>query len=231
MQSNEPLELIALDKAATMLASAESFDDIKSIRNVAKAAQVYVKAARCGLEAQNRAACIRIQAERKAGKWLADLNLRGGDRKSKSKGHPAPLKLEDLRITRDESKRWQRQASVSEAVFQRYVSTSNQTGREVSSAGLIRFASNGSQSGGNGHAHKLAPERLAFPSPPEDVSNGSNAAKELIHEIADHRRLLVSLLTPICTNEDAQLNSAERRHVKYLLSQIATALKKLNKLV
>ncbi|MEO1997359.1 MAG: hypothetical protein ABGZ17_19045, partial [Planctomycetaceae bacterium] len=140
MQSNEPAELIALDRAATMLTSAESFDDIKSIRNVAKAAQVYVKAARHGLEAQNRAAYIRIQAERIAGKWLADLKLRGGDRKSKSKGHPAPLKLEDLRITRDESKRWQRQATVSEAVFQRYVATSNQIGREISSAGMIRFA-------------------------------------------------------------------------------------------
>ena len=226
MQSNEPHELIALDNAAKMLASAESFDDIKSIRNVAKAAQVYVKAARCGLESQNRAACIRIQAERKAGKWLADLKLRGGDRKSQSKGHPAPLKLEDLGITRDESKRWQRQASVSEEVFQTYVSTSNQMGREVSSAGLIRFARNGSESGGNGHAHKLAPERLAFP-----PFHGSSPTMELIHEIADHRRLLVSLLTPICTNEDAQLNRAERRHVKYLLSQIETGLKKLNKLV
>ncbi|MEO2031364.1 MAG: hypothetical protein ABGZ35_04705, partial [Planctomycetaceae bacterium] len=129
-------------------------------------------------------------------------------------------------ITRDESKRWQRQATVSEAVFQRYVATSNQIGREISSAGMIRFANNGSQTGGNGHAHELAPKHLAFP-----PFHGSSPAKELIHEIADHRRLLVSLLTPICTNEDAQLNRAERKHVKYLLSQIATALKKLNNLV
>ena len=190
-----------------MLASAKTFADIKSIRDAAKAAQVYVKAARRGLEVQNRAAVIRIQAERKAGQWLADLKLRGGDRKSKSKGRRAPLKLEHLGITRDESKRWQKEASVSEEDFQKYVAASNQRAREVSSAGLIRLASNGSLSDGNGKSHGIASlQRLAVPPLPEISSNGSSDAKELVHDIANHRLLLATLLTPICTDTDAQLN-------------------------
>jgi len=237
VQTTEPRELVALGQAAQLLASSESFEDIKSIRDAAIAAQAYVKAARRGLEAQNRAAVIRIQAERKAGKWLTDLKLRGGDRKSKSKGRRAPLKLEHLGITRDESKRWQREASVSEEDFQKYVATSNQLCREVSSAGLIRIA-RGYVSTSNGKPHKSASaQRLAVPSTARNVaisyrqSNGSSRPKELIHEIENHRQLLASMLTPICTDGDAKLKPAECKHLKYLLLQIEKGLKKLNELV
>ena len=89
VKTREPRELVALEKAAQLLASAESFEDIKSIRDAAIAAQAYAKAARRGLETQNRVAVVRLQAERKAGKYLASLKLRGGDRKSK--GHRTPL--------------------------------------------------------------------------------------------------------------------------------------------
>ena len=237
MKSKEPRELVALDKAAKLLASAQSFDDIKSIRDTAIAAQAYVKAARRGLETQNRVAVIRIQAERKAGKWLMELKLRGGDRKSKSKRHRAPLKLEHLRVTRDESKRWQREASVSEKDFQKYVATSNQLGREVSSAGLIRIA-NGNLSTSNGKPHRSASaQRLAVSSRTQSVeishsrSNGFSKPKTLIHEIENHRQLLASILAPICTNGDEKLTPTERKHLKYLLLQIESALRKLNELV
>lgn len=76
VKTREPRELVAFERAAQMLASAESFEDIKSIRDAAIAAQAYAKAARRGLETQNRVAVVRIQAERKAGKYLAGLKLR-----------------------------------------------------------------------------------------------------------------------------------------------------------
>ena len=65
-----------------------------------------------------RAAKLILRAERKAGEFLAGLKLRGGDRKSK--GHRASLKLADMDISSDQSKRWQKEASVPEKDFQRY---------------------------------------------------------------------------------------------------------------
>ena len=249
MKPKEPRELVALEKAAEMLDSAASFEDIKSIRDAAIAAQAYVKAARRGLDAQNRVAVIRIRAERKAGEWLARLKLRGGDRKSKSKRRPAPMKLEDLGVTRDESKRWQKEASVPERDFQKYVTSSRRLGQEVSSAGLIRIA-RGLPSTGNGSSQRssaanhngergtpASASRLAgFPSAdhvtiPPVPSNGSSEAKQLIHEIEDHHQLLTSMLAPIYANGDTTLKLAERRHLKYLLGEIQRALQTLNRLV
>ena len=251
MNSREPRELVALEKAAQMLASAESFEDIKSIRDAAIAAQAYAKAARRGLETQNRVAVVRIQAERKAGKYLAGLKLRGGDRKSESRRRRAPMTLESLGVTRDESKRWQKEASVSEKVFQRYVATSNQLGQEVSSAGLIRLARGYlSVRNGNGHGTPSRPAPVqrnggfrSAPVPRPAVTrqvevvaingrpNRSSKTRQLIREIENHRQLLVSILTPICANADEKLKLVERKHLKYLLSEIEKGLKRLNDLV
>src|SRR5882672_7752510 len=108
-------ELAVLDQASRMLVEAKSLEEIKSIRDKAEAARNYVKAAKLGLELQNCAAEVKLRAERKAGGLLRSLRLRGGDRKSKR--HPAPLKLAELGISRDQSKRWLRIASVSDVEF------------------------------------------------------------------------------------------------------------------
>jgi hypothetical protein len=83
-----------LDQATRILADAKSLDDIKSIRDKAEAARTYIKAARLGLELQNRAAEVKLRAERKAGQFLKSLKLRGGDRKSKRQH--ASLKVAEL---------------------------------------------------------------------------------------------------------------------------------------
>ena len=53
----------------------------------------------------------------------------------------------------------------------------------------------------------------------------------MIHEIENHRQLLASILAPICANGDEKLKLVERKHLKYLLSEIEKSLNKLDALV
>ncbi len=52
----------------------------------------YAKASKLGLELQNRAAELELCAERKAGSFLYELRLRGGDRRSETKHSDVKLK-------------------------------------------------------------------------------------------------------------------------------------------
>ena len=110
MSTTANTELAVLDQATRLLAQANSLEDIKTIHDKAEAVRTYAKAAQLGLGLQNRAAELKLRAERKAGASLTALRLRGGDRRSK--GHRASLKLDNLGISSDQSKRWQRIASM-----------------------------------------------------------------------------------------------------------------------
>ena len=85
--------LAQLGNAQRALAAASTLEDVLSIRDQAEALRVYAKAADESLEAANAAAEIKLNAERKAGGKLKAMELRGGDRKSKS--HDVTLKLEN----------------------------------------------------------------------------------------------------------------------------------------
>ena len=75
-------DLVALDNLRRLLARTTNPVDLKSLRDKAEALRKYIKSAELGLENQNRAAEVKLRAERKAGQALADLGLRGGSRKS-----------------------------------------------------------------------------------------------------------------------------------------------------
>ena len=89
--------LAKLDQAARMLAEVSTIQEATDIADVAHAAHAYAKRAKLGREAQTRAASIRFQAERKAGEFLGEMGLHGGDRKSTSKD--VRLKLDDMGLT------------------------------------------------------------------------------------------------------------------------------------
>jgi hypothetical protein len=133
-------ELAVLDDGLRLLAEAQSLEDIKTLRDKAELAWNYAGMAKMGLDLQNRAAELKIRAERKAGWLLASLRLRGGDRRSKSMH--TTLKLVDLGISRDQSSDWQRMASVPDDELAHYIRAANHFGQEVTSAGLLRFARN-----------------------------------------------------------------------------------------
>jgi hypothetical protein len=133
--------------ARQALAAVKSLPELKQIRDMAEALGRYTKQRQYGLEIENDAAEIRLIAERRLGDLLKKMQLRGGDRKSnrhrdglKSKGDDAPLILADLGISRDQSKRWQREAALPEDAFQAYVTETKATGKELTSAAVLKQA-------------------------------------------------------------------------------------------
>jgi hypothetical protein len=210
-------ELAVLQQASRMLDEAKSLEEIKTIRDKAEAARNYVKAAKLGLELQNCAAEVKLRAERKAGGLLRSLKLWGGDRKSK--GRADPLKLGDLGVSRDQSKRWQYIARVSDAEFARYLKETTDQGHEITSAGLMRVAAK----------RVAAPRPVRLQSPPDvDLTPAaSRAAEELLEELTNHCRLLGDILRPVCQGAGPELKRGERRGVGRLIAEMSALIAQL----
>lgn len=126
------LGLVRYDAMVTAIAKCYRVDEVKGLRDKARALEVYAKQAR-NLDAEIRAAEIRIRAERRAGELLKDMakrkerhNGHGGDQKSQSR--PATVKLKDLNITKSQSSRWQALARVPEKKFEKDLQTRSQNG-------------------------------------------------------------------------------------------------------
>lgn len=211
-------ELAVLDEASRLLAEAQSLDEVKAIRDKAEAIRTFAKAARLGLELQNRAAELKLRAERKAGAVIGSLKLHGGDRKSC--GHNARLKLEDLGVSHDQSKRWQRMAAVPEDVFRKYLCTIAEQQREITSAGLLRLSLNRAL---------RKPPHPAFPhceTTPHPMRAG-DPPEEILQEVINHCQLLAEVLRPLYEGGPAELKTGERRVVGRLIREMSELLAQL----
>jgi hypothetical protein len=116
-------ELVRYDAARKAIAAAHRVDEVKHIRDKAEAVRVYAKQAG-DFELQNKAAEIRILAERRAGELLADMAKNPGTRgegrprkdgtkiRRSSSATTYPPKLDDIGITKDQSSKWQRLAKL-----------------------------------------------------------------------------------------------------------------------
>lgn len=81
------------------------------------------------LAIENEASLVKIEAERKAGAMLGSTLRKGGDRKSNR--HRDGLKLADLGIDENQSRRWQTAASVPEKEFRAHVETVLKSGENT----------------------------------------------------------------------------------------------------
>lgn len=231
MNGNGEHELVLLDQAKQALSEARSFDQIKDIRDKAEAVRKYAQSASLGLDIQNRAAEVKLRAERQAGKLLAQLMLRGGDRRSKL--YHTRTKLDDLGISRNQSTRWQFQAKVPENVFREYVRDTCDAGKELTSANLMRLArqwrvrdNTGKDIDGNvrnGHHREIHPL-------PVDSDNSSIATlREISGELNNHHRVLSGILEPVINSENGvSLKTSERRILQYLMNEVSQLLKRLS---
>ena len=220
--------LALLEEATRMLAEAETLEDIKAIRDKAETARTYARAVNAGLELQNQAAEIKLRAERKAGEFLQSLPLRGGDRRSKA--HDEPLKLADLGITRNQSTRWQKEATVPEEVFCEFLAYARENDLEITASRLIRLAGRGS----NGHATSTR-SRGSRAENTLDVDviqpDSPESASKLIDELRNQHKSLTQVLA-ILTDENSEtceLDNSDRRLVRYILGQIKGTIDALAK--
>jgi hypothetical protein len=137
--------LLRYDAMCTAIAECHKVDEVKDLRDKAKAIEVYAKQAQ-NYEAERQAAEVRIRAERRAGELLREMKTNGeressgGDRKSSSCDprmiQPEKRSLQSLGITYDQSSKWQQLAAVPEAEFERVVRGS---GRPKESSTPRRF--------------------------------------------------------------------------------------------
>ena len=186
--------LALLAEGMRVLSVATSFEDIKHLRDKAEAVRVFARAANLNLDFQNRAAELKLRAERKAGEVLQKLKLRGGDRKSNS--HHDSLKLSDLGITAAQSLRWQRESRIPEEEFCRYIAAARAAGREITAAGLLKLATERQPSRRAARRNTAAPADAHNSGP--KVSG--RIAADIVTELREHHRLLTEVLQPVCDN-------------------------------
>lgn len=105
--------LDALRSAHSMLESAAGLDEVKAIRDQAESLRTYCQAASMGLAMQNRCARLKLDAERKAGEMLAVMP-------KKANQHVAGTTMVQAGISRNQSSRWQRVASLPEDKYDRW---------------------------------------------------------------------------------------------------------------
>ena len=130
--------MMVLDGLSNTLDQATNLEQIHDLRDRAETLRQYVKSVAMGLGVQNRAAEVKLRCERQIGQILAEFSLQGGDRKSEDRD--PRVTLEELGISRTESFRWQRESSVPNEDYVRYVQQTNEERRELTSRGLLRLA-------------------------------------------------------------------------------------------
>lgn len=133
--------LVPLVRARRMLAEATTIEQIMHVANLAQRAADFAKAANLGLCASNQAKSIELDARRKAGDTLVTMKARGElARRGKPKmSQAATFTVEDLGLTRDQSARYQQEASVPNREYQRWKADRMET-EELSAAGLRKLA-------------------------------------------------------------------------------------------
>ena len=157
-----PQELAKLDRARVLLIEASTLPEIKQIRDMAKAAEVYAKAAHMSREAVNYAGEIKLLADRKAGELLKQLQKSQAGRPKKILSHRETISdyrrvLVDTKTSDKTAATWQQLAEIPEAKVRDYLATVRDSDEaEVSTRGLLKAA--------NGHHKKSAEDddRLPF---------------------------------------------------------------------
>jgi hypothetical protein len=238
-------DLKVLDRVARALAEATDFKEVKSLRDKAEAARQYAKNAAMGLMIQNKAAELKLRAERRAGELLRELVPHGGNRRSSR--HDADLKLTDLGIDSSQSSRWRRESTVPEIVFEQYVALANQLGHDITSQGLLKLErrlkvdrnlvrtsgpDRGKSTNGSDQIDSLTNSDGRCRNGPSfamcRAEPDEQPALELLAELANHRDLLADVLEPICNGQCISgLHTSQRRLITRLLADFEALIRRL----
>jgi N6-adenosine-specific RNA methylase IME4 len=141
---NELALLDNFDRAKVLIAQADLAEAIDWV-NKGEALRVYAAKAKKGHEIQNQCAEIKLRAERRAGEILAEIERSAGERtdltSSSTDEVPTYSKvLQDNKLAFATADRWQLESKVPEEAFTEFLHKTNTEVREITSAGLRRFA-------------------------------------------------------------------------------------------
>ena len=204
--------------AIQRIEKARSLEEVTPILVWSQAARTLAKQVRMGLEIVNLAAETRLRSERKLGKFLLDMNLRGGDRKSKSR---CTVTLEDMQISRDESKRWQKLASISDEVFDAFVKSQNDAGREITQAAALRVAKRSNEFVKDGKRDSSITANLIIGKPKRpNLANSISKNRTLppsptsdaLSEVMNHFAMINEMcLNPLCEKGSHEIDKSKQR--------------------
>src|SRR5581483_1683814 len=123
LQRISSTDLRAFDRLEHALDRAFDLADVVRVRDAAEVYRIAASKAKRGLEVQNRAAELRLRAERKAGTKLSELKRSRGGRPAKNSVHRGPSFKEaiDGIVKPPTAKRWQRIAEIDQKVFERFI--------------------------------------------------------------------------------------------------------------
>jgi N6-adenosine-specific RNA methylase IME4 len=124
-------QLALLDQGKRLLAEARTIEAAKDIRDQAQAVEHYLRQRGDSEEAMLDAAELKLRAERRLGWMLANSDDFGRGKKS--------VTVANLGITHNQSKRWQRSASVPADRFEQHVAAAREQG-ELTTTGVLRLA-------------------------------------------------------------------------------------------
>ena len=131
--------LISLTAARSALADATDLPTVASLIDRLEVVRVAARKAKQSLDAQNDWAVVKLEAERKAGRMLAELRERGDLRPGRPNADGVSA-LVELGIGQQQSSRWQRLAAVPDDRFIRWIDDTRAFGAEVTEAGLFAVA-------------------------------------------------------------------------------------------
>ena len=142
--------LVRYDSMVRAIAEAHAVDELKDYRDQARALELYAQQAR-NREAETKAAAIRIRAEHRCGELLRDMEKAKGVRmagRNTVGGHAvvpptdAPT-LADQGISKQQSSRWQKLASVPREELDETLAGYEARGEVPSTEGVLRRAGRG----------------------------------------------------------------------------------------
>ena len=139
-------ELIKLNKARQALMEAKTLQEIREIKDIAKAVKAYAQAKKLGVEMVNDATEIELRAEREMGKLIAQKQEEGelatpGDHKFSAnvQGNDIyKITLPEIGITRNESSNAKKLAAIPEEKFEQKISELKSEKKPLTKTGFLK---------------------------------------------------------------------------------------------
>lgn len=132
-----------LEKVRHELAVTTDLDYVLDIRDQAAGYAAAIKAAKLGVDISNKAAEIKLRAERKAGEMLAQLERgKTGPKELGTSAVPNSEYAATLATTKTPTttaKRWQQIATIPEEIFEQHIAETVSERQELTTAGIMRL--------------------------------------------------------------------------------------------